>query len=345
MRYRLIATTLLAALWVGACDNKIADPLPGETAMIRLVHGAASPGALDLRVDGAAVLASVAATQISSYAEVAAGTRTVSVTLAGSSQVLLTRQISLAADGEYTVLVSGTPGSPEWMIASDTAFIPLAGKAKIRVLHAARQAPPLDVYLTTPGADLATSFKLVEPFAFNVNDTAYFPGFAERDPGDWQMRFTADGTTDVVLDTGPFAAGAGKVITVILSHDGGNALVARIVDETPGTTPQRVAIRVNHAAPAVPNVALHLTDPGADLNLPHLTISPFNYGVDSSTVTFMLPPNNQNSLDFEVRFTEIGTLNLLASSGAVSAPVNASKLVTLRPAQGGGLEVIVTDAP
>ena len=343
LRNLFAAALGLAALT--ACESKVADPRD-ETARIRLVHGSSITTALNLKVDGVTVLQNVAATQISNYAEVDAGNHTVSVTLQGSGQTLLSRPVTLDKDGDYTMLVSGTLADPEEMIASDTAFTPLTGKVKIRVIHAARNAPPLDVYLTAPGDDLATASKLVEPFEFNVADTTVFPGFAERDPGDWQVRFTADGTTNVLLDTGPFATTAGQVITVILSHDGNNDLVARIVDETPGIEPDWVAIRVNHAAPAVPAVAVHITEPGLDLSLPHLFIAPFSYGVDSSTVTFLQPPNTPASFDFEVRFTDVNDFgNVLATSGTISAPIHASKLVTLQPKAGGGVEVVVTDAP
>jgi hypothetical protein len=341
--HNLVAACLVLTGAV-ACDNQVADPR-SDTARIRLVHGAAITSPLSLWVDGEPVQLGVAATQISNYTEVPAGNRTVSVRLS-ASQTLVSRSVTLEKNIDYTMLISGTLTNPEDMIASDTAFNPLPGKVKIRVIHAARNAPPLDVYLTTPGEDLATAFKLMEPFEFNVADTSVFPGFAERDPGDWQVRFTADGTTNVLLDTGPFSTSAGQIITVVLSHDGNNDLVARIVDETPGVVPDFVAIRVNHAAPAVPAVAVHITSPGLDLAEPHLFIAPFNYGVDSSTVTFLQPPNTPTTFDFEVRFTDVADFsNVLATSGTISAPIGASKLVTLQPKAGGGVEVVVTDAP
>jgi hypothetical protein len=139
---------------------------------------------------------------------------------------------------------------------------------------------------------------------------------------------------------------AGQIITVILSHDGNNDLVARIVDETPGVEPDWVAIRVNHAAPSVPVVAVHITEPGLDLSEPHLFIAPFSYGVDSSTVTFLQPPNTPTTFDFEVRFTDVNDFgNVVATSGTISAPIRSSKLVTLQPKAGGGVEVVVTNLP
>ena len=67
---------------------------------------------------------------------------------------------------------------------------------------------------------------------------------------------------------------------------------------------------------------------------------------DSSTVTFLQPPNTPTTFDFEVRFTDIADFGtVLASSGTISAPIGARKLVTLQPKTGGGVEVVVTDEP
>ncbi|HEX7122403.1 MAG TPA: DUF4397 domain-containing protein, partial [Gemmatimonadaceae bacterium] len=154
----------------------------------------------------------LAPTGISPYTELAAGDHQVKIGLTGSGGTLLQRQITLDEGKDYSFLVSGSLASPEGMLASDTAGIPLPGKVKIRIVHAARNAPPLDVYLTAPGADLSGQGTVVEPFEFGV-DTANFPGFVERDPGDYEVRFTQDGTTNVVLGTGTFHAAAGQVLT------------------------------------------------------------------------------------------------------------------------------------
>lgn len=339
-----LAAVAIGLLAIAGCDNKVTDPRPTETAKLRLVHGGSENVALNLKVDGQVVVQNLAATAISQFATVRAGSRSVEVTVSGTGQTLITRDVTLEAGKEYSLLISGTLSAPEDRFASDTAYIPLPGKVKIRVLHAAPNAPPLDVYLTAPGADLATSFKLVEPFAYNLADTAMFPGFAERDPGTWQVRFTDDNTTNVVLDTGPFETVAGQIITVILSDNNVGGIVARIVDETPGEVPQTVAIRVNHNAPSTPVVDVHVTDPGADLSQPHLFIAPFTYGADSSTVTFLLPTDGA-SKDLEVRFTDHNSLTVLASTGSFTIPVHEGRRVTLQPAQGGGVEAVVTTEP
>lgn len=337
---------LLALMLVLAgCDSKVAAPRPQpDHARLRLVHGAPETSALNLVVDGTPIVQGLASTAISQYVQLDAGAHQVAVTITGSGLLLIQRGVTLDGGKDYSFLVSGSLSSPEAMLAPDSVHTPIAGKVKIRVLHAARTAAPLDVYLTAPGADLATATKLIEPFEFGI-DTTEFPGFVERDPGDWQLRFTADGTLNVLLDTGPFATVAGQLITAILTHNDSAGLVARVIDETPAPGPQTVFVRVVHAAPAAGPVAVHVTDPGADLNLPHLFIAPFQYGADSSTVTFMLPADDQNSADLEVRFTPVDNLNVLASSGSFNVLLTQGKRVTLQPAQGGGLEAVITNEP
>jgi len=336
---------LAMALALAGCDSRIAAPRPRpDHARLRLVHGAPESWALNLVVDGTPIVQGLASTGISPYVQLKAGNHQLAVTLTGSGQLLLQRSVTLDGGKDYSFLVSGSMSSPEGMLASDTAYTPVAGKVKIRVLHAARTAPPLDVYLTPPGADLATATKLIEPFEFGV-DTTEFPGFVERDPGTWDVRFTEDGTLNVVLDTGPFNTVGGELITVILSSSDTSGLVAYVINETPAAGPQTVFVRVVHNAPAAGPVTVHVTEPGTDLNLPHLFISPFQYGQDSSTVTFMLPTDNQNSKDLEVRFTEVGNLNVLASTGSFNVTLNQGKRVTLQPAPAGGFEAVVTNEP
>lgn len=346
MKSRSLHLMLLvgSALLLAACERQIAEIRPPDgTARLRLVHGSAETAALNLVVDGQVLVNGLAPTGISPYTELAAGDHQVKIGLTGSGGTLLQRQITLDEGKDYSFLVSGSLASPEGMLASDTAGIPLPGKVKIRIVHAARNAPPLDVYLTAPGADLSGQGTVVEPFEFGV-DTANFPGFVERDPGDYEVRFTQDGTTNVVLGTGTFHAAAGQVLTVVLSHDEAGGLVTRVIDETPGPAASGAFVRVVHAAPTAGPVAVHVTAPGDDLSQPHLFIAPFVYGQDSSTVTFLLPAPG-GSTQLEVRFTGVSDLDVLASSGAFDAPAGEGRRVTLQPGPADQLEAVVTPEP
>jgi hypothetical protein len=82
-----------------------------------------------------------ASTGISPYVELNEGNHQLAVTITGSGQQLIQRSVTLDGGKDYSFLVSGSLSSPEGVLASDTAGVPIPGKVKIRVLHAARGAP------------------------------------------------------------------------------------------------------------------------------------------------------------------------------------------------------------
>ena len=87
---------------------------------------------------------------------------------------------------------------------------------KLRVVHAAPDAPALDVFLTEEGADLAGAFPYATPFVYGVGTSDEAPGYVEREPGAYRVRFTRARTRDVLLNTGPLPADAGQVFSVLL---------------------------------------------------------------------------------------------------------------------------------
>ena len=336
---------ILAGLTLGlaACGaERIAAPRDG-TAQLRLANASADAAQLDLRVDGQTLLAGVSNADVSDYADVDAGHRELAITLPGVAQPIILRSVTLEKDKLYTLLFTGSLASPNDFLTSDTASIPNPGKVKIRVFHAAPSAPPMDVYLTEYGADLASAFKLYEPFQPNA-DTAQFPGYVERDPGSWQVRFTEDNALNVLMDTGPIALTGGQVVTVVLfersdSAGTGTLLGIRLIDETPYASPQAVYVRLVHAAPGAPPLDAHALAPGQTLNDPHWQFSPFVPGFDS--VLFIPAYASSGPVDVTVLFTDHGTSNAVVTAGPISIPKGERRRVTLQNAQGGGLEAVV----
>jgi hypothetical protein len=71
----------------------------------------------------------------------------------------------------------------------------------------------------------------VEPFEFGTGLSPEFPGYVERDPGVYRVRFTADGTHEVVMDTGPVDMQAGFVRSVVLFSSDTTGLGLAVVRE------------------------------------------------------------------------------------------------------------------
>lgn len=230
------------ALAAGACDSS--EPGNG-VASLRLMHARTGAPAVDLLVDGDTVFQGVGFAQASAFAEVPAGSATVDIRSGDND--FASAPVNFAPGARYTLLFSNSGGTSDILVAEDTATgvplepppiqpgdtgaIPGESKVKLRVIHNASDAPPLDVYLTLNDEPLDGAIRLIEPFVHGVGLSPEFPGYVERDPGTWRVRFTDDNTLDVVLDTGPISMSAGQVRSVILFSSDTTGMGIAIVRE------------------------------------------------------------------------------------------------------------------
>lgn len=234
---------LLSALLLAACDSSE----PDDGAQVRIIHARDGAPAIDVVVNGAALLHGIEFSEASPFADAPAESATIVIRPAAGGAALSSVTTELAAGARYTLLFSSAGSDSELRVAADTATglpleppptepgdtasIPGESKIKIRVIHNAADAPPLDVYLSLDGEPFAGGFPLVEPFTYGVGLNPEFPGYIERDPGVWRVRFTTDGTHDIVLDTGPISMSAGQVRSVILFSSDSTGLGLAVVRE------------------------------------------------------------------------------------------------------------------
>ena len=176
---------------------------------------ATSGAPISVAIDGRLAIEGVTAAAPSAYVGVPAGTHTLEVRSAEHGTALGSTPVTFQKDSAYT-LVAPAGGGSDPLVAIDTGAVPATGKVKFRVVHAAPDAPPLDVYLTDQGASLAEAIPYVTPFVYGVGTSDDFPGYVEREPGTHDVRFTSAGTKDVLIDTGPLPAAAGQVFSVVL---------------------------------------------------------------------------------------------------------------------------------
>ncbi len=215
MRFGSLMAALAFGALVAACGGDSGGTTPTGTARLRLVNGSPTTPAMDLRIDNQAVISNVSNTVASTYIDVPAGQQTIAVAAAGSSTALASTSFNLHADQDYTLYVGGI-ASPGLWLASDTGRIPAAGKVKFRLVHTAPAGPDVDPYLTAVNADLSLESPVITPFDFGVGLSEVFPGYIERDPGQWQVRFTTRGTKTVLLNSGTLTLSAGDVYDIML---------------------------------------------------------------------------------------------------------------------------------
>lgn len=233
MTRELAAAVALLLTALVACDS-IGNGSAGSEEVAHLLFVNASPraGTMDVLVNDQMALSGVAFGE-SRERLVPPISLTVSVVATGGAGGTASLPVTFGVDAHHTLLAAGEVDSLDLLFAADTGRVPAPGTAKFRVIHAAPNAPPIDVYLTQSGADLGSAIRLVFPFTYGTGSSDVFPGYVQRDPGTYQVRFTAEGTANVLVDTGSITVAAGQVRTVILLDDASGGLDFTIVAEEP----------------------------------------------------------------------------------------------------------------
>lgn len=206
----------LALLLVACSGDPTSTETPAaSTARLRVVNASPDASPISVAIDGRLAFEHLAYLGPSAHAGVPAGAHIVEVRSPTGGAPLGSTAVTFEKDSAYTLVATGGVGSDP-LVAIDTGVVPATGKVKFRVVHAAADAPPLDVFLTTSGASLADAVPYVTPFTYGVGTSDDSPGYFQGEPGGYQVRFTRAGTRDVLLDSGPIVAEAGQVRSVLL---------------------------------------------------------------------------------------------------------------------------------
>ncbi len=262
-----ILSALTLAVGLAGCfhdddDNGEVTRSPLEpTAQLRVLHGSPDAPNVDVRVDGIAVLTDVPYKAASGYLDVPTGGINVAVNAAGTpTTVLALNNLDLPADTPFTVIAANTLANIEAIVLDDSAADPASGNLLLRVVHAAAAVPAVDVYLTAADADLGTATPAVSDASFRAGS-----GFLEIPGGEYRIRVTPTGTTDVVFDSGPVTLAAGAKLTVaalpsqnriapidLVALTGDSAAPTLVINDN------RALLRAAHLSPDAPNVDIYV---------------------------------------------------------------------------------------
>ncbi len=177
---------------------------PAGNALVSVVHASPDAPAVDLYVDGAAVLTDVPFFTASGYLEVPAGDRRIQITPAGADPdaAVIDVTATLDADVAYTAAAVGALADIELVTLVDNLGSVSSGQARVGIYHFSPDAPAVDVKLAD-GTILAS----------NVS----FPNGAEVDvpAGTYDIIVTPAGETDpVVIDLAGTTLEAGNYYSV-----------------------------------------------------------------------------------------------------------------------------------
>ncbi len=216
----LLAIGVLAGLQ--ACGD--AGTSDRNKAQIRLVNATGTQGGyaqLALRLNDELRQGQVAYGDSALYAEVDDGSPTLTIHNQNSATALLTAGTNLSKARYYTSLAFGGAGALRQLLLDDNQTEPDANKALLRVVNAAPDAGPLDVYLT--GSD--ESLKTAVPVQTNAGYGTLGDWLTVAGTG-WRLRVTAaNNKNDVRLDMTGLNLTSRQVGTLVLTPGGGGVLV------------------------------------------------------------------------------------------------------------------------
>lgn len=222
---------LIVALTTGCLDSGLGGPTPGTgDAQFAVLNALAAGDRVVFTIDGNQLVMPNPGSTIS--VAIGAGTHQVAVRGLTSQSLLASAMFAVPAGGRRSAVVSGgTAPGIALLVASDTASLPPAGAAKVRVVHAVPDGPTFDSYLSVVGQPVDGGARFVSPFAYGVGQAPEFPGYAVRGPGTYLVTLKVPGSAAPAVVSDPFQMGAGQVFSVVLAKGADGVLVLRVVRE------------------------------------------------------------------------------------------------------------------
>jgi Domain of unknown function (DUF4397) len=203
----------------------VAAGAQGSAAQVRVAHFSPDAPAVDVYVDDDRVLSGVAYKAVSKYLELPAGSYDLAVRPAGaaaSSDPVIEATAEVEGGKAYTVAAVGALDDIEAQIFGDDLSAPGAGKAKVRVIHAAPEVPAVDV--AVEGG----------PTLFEGAEFPSATDYAEVDAGTYPVQVKAAGGDDVLLEAS-LAVKAGTIYSVAAVGGAGKDVELLPVTDATGT--------------------------------------------------------------------------------------------------------------
>ncbi len=231
-RVKTLLAVSMIPLFITGCSDDDDDPITEappqepEFANVRVIHASSDAPTVDITANDEILngLEGVDYQMASTKFEVQAGSYDIGVVanLPGDDAEVLQTDITLETDMNYDIFAVGSVADESLMLLPVTSMETAvdSGNAQVQIVHAASMAPTVDIYVTAPDAVLTDEQPLVTAAFTDATDLVQVPA------GDYRIRITAAGETDVVYDSG----------TVTL-EDGADLLVAATNSVSPGDSP------------------------------------------------------------------------------------------------------------
>ncbi|HEY9030811.1 MAG TPA: DUF4397 domain-containing protein [Kangiella sp.] len=245
-------------------DNDPIEEMMPQSFKVQVVHASQDSPDVNVSVNGSETLSDVAYKQASSRLTLDEGTYTLQVdgiTPNGDTTVIGPLDVNFSPDQLYTVLAVNQTASIEPLVISQADFTPADGELTIQVIHAASNAPTVDIYLTEPDADIS-GVAPTTTLSFKDSLSA-----TDIPAGDYQIRVTPAGDSTVVFDSGTVSLTAGVLLNVaaVANTTTGDSPISLLAIADDGATEILDAntpadFRVFHVSADAPNVDVVIND-------------------------------------------------------------------------------------
>jgi len=215
-------SALIAAAITSGCGG---SPTLGTASnpRARAVDAFQTPTSVTATIDGTVMTGVSGFGSVSGYQVFNNGSRTAMFTDASTAATLATQSPIFTLNSFYTVIGYAGASGPAIMVLSDSNQVS-SGQAAIRVTKAGvGGATVVDVYVTTPGADIVSASPTFA--GVTLGDTSQT--YRVMASGTYEVRETAAGAKNIILDQ-QFTLGGGTATTLL---DVGTSTFLRLTDK------------------------------------------------------------------------------------------------------------------
>jgi len=228
----LVGLALAASAVLSACggggDDGIDDRLGISKPSVRVIHAITGGPNLDVLQNGTKTsFLNEPYKFVSNYFDVDTGSQLIAFNVTNTSTQLGSAAVDAHTGHKYTVVALPGATAAEVLTIDDPYDKSLlSDKARVRTLNASFNAQNIDVYVTTPAADLNAVSPNMAAVGYKTANPATGQDSLYLDGGTYRLRITTAGTKTVIFDSGALTLGnnADWLITTI-PVDGIGALV------------------------------------------------------------------------------------------------------------------------
>ena len=264
MRLKFPLSILATSLLLVSCNESSDDDnsttsdtsMDSSSAHIRVLHASSDAPAVNVKLNGNVALSDVDYGVSSGLIELDAASYDIAVEGITSNslvEVINAPGQTLGADTIYEIVATGDLSTIKPVIvARDTNFD--SSKARVSILHAADDAPQVDIHVTSPNAPLSAE-TVAASLSFSENTESL-----ELAAGDYHVRLTTkDNPDNVVYDSGVLPLGSGSDYFISALEN------TQITSATANKSPVMLAISQDDQAAEL----LYSQTDGADLRVIH----------------------------------------------------------------------------